>query len=212
MLTVSLQGRLLDRALLREPGSLAVAAAICWRTRAAGCGVSPTMAHGRSTFADAPPGGRDSAVAEDEQQLFLFDGAALHAYDQRAQRSSGRRALPGVGGDVSLSLYDRVVLLTSNHGDIIAVQASSGGVCNATRIYGSNRSHEWHSLGDDGILRVYVADQIIGLNWNRFLHGVRVTYSLRFRLRKRSIRNRYKIMPMLLIAVIAAPTENHSGR
>jgi hypothetical protein len=100
--------------------------------------------------------------------LFLFDGAALHAYDtSRAPLWS--TDLPGVGGTVSLSIYDGVVLLTSNHGDIIAVQVSSGGVCNTTRIYGSPRAREWHSLGSDGILRVYVADQIIGFQWDRFL-------------------------------------------
>ena len=70
-----------------------------------------------------------------------------------------------------LSIYDsgKHLLLTSNHGDIIAVQSSTGGVCNTTRIYGSNRSREWHSLDDDGVLRVYVADQIIGLQWQKFL-------------------------------------------
>ncbi len=167
MLTVSLQGQIVDRALLREPGSLAADGDLLAYTRG---GLWQVSADGTWSldFPDAPPGGRVSAVAEDAQQTFLFDGSALHAYD-RAHTEQWSTPLPGVGGVVSLSLYNGVVLLTSNHGDIIAVQASSGGVCNATRIYGGNRSHEWHSLGDDGILRVYVADQIIGLQWNKFL-------------------------------------------
>ena len=178
MLTVSLTGEIADRALLREPGSLAASGGDLlaytrgglWRVAADGAWALD--------FADAPPGGRTSAVAENEQQLYLFDGETLYGYD-RGRAANGAHTqqwvspLPGVGGTVSLSIYDDIVLLTSTHGDIIAVQASSGGVCNATRIYGSSRSREWHSLGDDGILRVYVADQVIGLAWDRFLMACR---------------------------------------
>jgi murein DD-endopeptidase MepM/ murein hydrolase activator NlpD len=165
MLTISPQGELVDQALLREPGSLADGGLAYTRG-----GLWRIAADGTWTldFPNAPPGGRSSAVAADEQRLFLFDGAALHAYDaNRAPLWS--TDLPGVGGTVSLSIYGGVVLLTSNHGDIIAVQASGGGVCNTTRIYGSPRAREWHRLGSDGILRVYVADQIIGFQWDRFL-------------------------------------------
>jgi len=34
---------------------------------------------------------------------------------------------------------------------------------------GNTRSREWHSLDSDGILRVGVADQVVGLDWQRFL-------------------------------------------
>ena len=170
MLTISPDGQLLDRALLREPGSLstndgsliAYTRGGLWRVDAAGAW--------SLDFADAPPGGRSSAVAETSDQTFLFDGATLHGYDA-SHAEQWATPLPGVGGTVDLSVYDEgsVLLLTSNQGNIVALQAATGGVCNATRIYGSPRSHEWHSLGDDGILRVYVADQVIGLDWKRFL-------------------------------------------
>lgn len=171
MLTVTLaDGQVVNRALLREPGSLAVDNGLIAYTRG---GLWRVAAEGGWTLAlaDAPPGGRASAVAADDRQLFLFDGATLYAYDTSRADAAPLWAtpLPGVGGTVSLSLYDGVVLLTSNHGDITAVQAASGGVCNTTRIYGSPRAGAWHSLGADGILRVYVADQIIGLQWDRFL-------------------------------------------
>lgn len=168
MLTVSLAGEITNRALLREPGSLfASGGDLLAYTRG---GLWRVAADGTWTldFADAPPGGRNSAVAESDMQLFLFNDETLYAYD-RAHNQQWVSPLPGVSGSVSLSVYDGIVLLTSTYGDIIAVQASSGGVCNATGIYGGSRSREWHSLGDDGILRVYVADQIIGLDWNRFL-------------------------------------------
>jgi hypothetical protein len=172
MLTVSLQGQIINKAYLREPGSLAVDAASHGLLAYSKGGLWTVGDDGvwALSLADAPAGGRVSAAAEDAQHLFLFDGATLHGYD-RANNNAQQwaTALPGVKGDVTLSIYDKVLLLTSNHGDITAVQISSGGVCNTTRIYGSNRSHEWHSLDDDGVLRVYVADQIIGFNWNKFL-------------------------------------------
>ncbi len=173
MLTISPQGTLIDRARLREPGSLSADGDLLAYTQG---GLWQVAADGSWSLElvdpTTPPGGRGSAVIQDDptQQLFLFDGTSLHAYNAyRAPEWS--TALPGVGGTVSLSVYNdgAVVLLTSTHGDIIAVQASSGGVCNTTRIYGSTRSREWHDLGDDGTLRVYVADQIIGLNWQKFL-------------------------------------------
>ncbi len=168
MLTVSLAGQLLDRALLREPGSLAVAGADLLAYTRGGLWRVDAQGVWALTFPDAPRGGRSSAVAEDAQGLYLFDGAALYGYDAN-HTPLWATPLPGVGGTVSLTLYGGVLLLTSNYGDITAVQASSGGVCNTTRIYGSPRAREWHRLGDDGILRVYVADQIIGLQWERFL-------------------------------------------
>lgn len=175
MLTV-VAGALADRALLREPGSLAASTDLLAYTRGGLWRVDPNGVWSL-TFAEAPPGGRSSAVAENEQQLFLFDGATLHAYDRLTDPATPVQqwatSLPGVGGAVSLSLYDDIVLLTSSHGDLVALQAATGGVCNTTRIYGSSRAREWHSLGDDGILRVYVADGIIGLAWDRFLLACR---------------------------------------
>ena len=167
LLTIPLGGTVAKRALLREPGSLASNGDLMAYTRG---GLWRIDRNGLWSLevADAPPGGRVSAVAADSQHLFLFDGTTLHAYDS-AHTQQWATALPGVGGDITLSIYDSVVLLTSNHGDIVALQALSGGVCNTTRIYGSSRAHEWHSLDDDGVLRVYVADQIIGLQWQKFL-------------------------------------------
>lgn len=171
MLTVWADGRWIDRSLLREPGSLAVSAD--YDLLAYTQGGAWRVASGENwslEIPDAPAGGRDSGIAQSAAQTFLFDGDSLYAYD-RADALQWTTALPGVGGMVELSVYENgeVVLLTSNHGDIIAVQAATGGVCNVTRIYGSPRAREWHSLGDDGILRVYIADQVIGLDWTRFL-------------------------------------------
>lgn len=170
MLTVSTQGQLINQAALREPGSLTSSGSSLIAYTRGGLWQIDSSGMWSLAFPDAPAGGRSSALVQNGQQLFLFDGAALHAYDS-AHTPQWSTPLPGVSGTVSLSIYNNggVVLLTSTHGDIIAVQAASGGVCNTTRIYGSSRSREWHDLGSDGVLRVYVADQIIGLNWQKFL-------------------------------------------
>ncbi len=44
-------------------------------------------------------------------------------------------------------------------------------MCNRTRIYGSAFTKMWHALGVDGVLRVHLADQIMGLDWETFLLG-----------------------------------------
>nr|AUN37610.1 hypothetical protein [uncultured bacterium] len=164
--------QVVSRARLREPGALARAPDDLLAYTQGGLWQIDSYGKWSLAVADAPPGGRNSAAVGNDQQIFAFDGATLHAYDRKNNNvQQWATPLPGVAGDVTLSIYDsgKHVLLTSNHGDIIAVQSSTGGVCNTTRIYGSNRSREWHSLDDDGVLRVYIADQIIGLQWQKFL-------------------------------------------
>ncbi|MEO8395122.1 MAG: peptidoglycan DD-metalloendopeptidase family protein, partial [Chloroflexota bacterium] len=118
LLTIPLGGTVVNRALLREPGSLTSDGDLLAYTRG---GLWRIDQNGTWALEmpDAPSGGTDSAVAENAQQLFLFDGATLHAYD-RAHTQQWATALPGVAGNVTLSIYDQVVLLTSNHGDIVA--------------------------------------------------------------------------------------------
>jgi hypothetical protein len=74
-----------------------------------------------------------------------------------------------VTGESELSLYNNVLLLTTRDGSIVALQASTGALCNAARMYGDSRSILWHNLGADGILRVALADQIVGFDWKTFL-------------------------------------------
>jgi hypothetical protein len=71
----------------------------------------------------------------------------------------------------ALTDYGEVLLLTSSHGSIVALQKETGGLCGITQVYGTDRSNFWHDLGDDGILRVAISDQILGLNWNTFIGG-----------------------------------------
>jgi hypothetical protein len=173
MLTISLQGQLLDRANLREVGSVVSAPNGELRAYTEG-GLWAILADGSWALAmdDAPAGGgAGSVLYTADGALYLFDGMMLHAYDGNVE-PRWQAPLPGdIGGLTQMTDVGDVLLLTSNHGDIVALQKEGGGVCGVTQIYGSDRAGYWHSLGDDGILRVAVSDQIMGLDWDVFLGG-----------------------------------------
>jgi hypothetical protein len=170
MLTISRSGELLDRASLREPGALAVSpsGALLAYTRG---GLWTIADDGTWTLESDifPQGGSTGALTFDVSgNLYLYDGATLLAYspDRVALWQS---VLPGVEGATTLSVHESILLLASSAGHIAAVQTQTGAVCNRGRIWGDWRSHLWDRLDDDGVLRIYVADQIVGLDWREFL-------------------------------------------
>jgi hypothetical protein len=170
MLTLSTDGTLIDRARLREAGSMALApsGALVAYTRG---GLWQIGAAGEwSPLIDsAPAGGDASAVTFDaDGRLYLFDGAQFSAYD-RDGNPLWAHAIPNVAGQAEFAVYGSVILLVTSAGNVLAFERESGGLCNQTRIYGDWRSTAWHQLGSDGILRLHVADQIIGLDWETFL-------------------------------------------
>lgn len=168
VLTISPDGLIIDTAILREPGALNVTPTGDLLVYSLG-GLWQIDGSGAWSLRqpDAPPGGARAAVAESaDGALYTFDGVALRAY---APDLRWQTALPGVQGVTALTVDGGVVLLTSSFGDLIPVQASTGGVCNRVRLYGDARSRLWQALGADGILRVYVADQVTGFAWNDFL-------------------------------------------
>jgi outer membrane protein assembly factor BamB len=121
---------------------------------------------------DAPLGGESGAVLVSGDTLYLFNGQRLYAYN-RDRALLWEEALPPVSGLVEIHAYEDIVLLTSNHGDIVAVNAA-GGYCNYGRIFGRDRARQWQALGTDGILRIAIADQILGINWATFTRNCRV--------------------------------------
>jgi hypothetical protein len=50
----------------------------------------------------------------------------------------------------------------------------AGGYCNYGRIFGREGSRQWQDLGEDGILRLAIADQVLGINWATFIRNCRV--------------------------------------
>jgi murein DD-endopeptidase MepM/ murein hydrolase activator NlpD len=175
MLSISPDGRLLDQAQLTGLGSmtlgtggnlLAYTAGGLWQIDTAGAWAL--------TMESVPPGGESSAVlAGTDGRLFLLSGEdtpTLHAYNVD-NSLAWEISLPEVGGAAELAQYGNVLLLTTTFGNIIAVQAESGALCNRTQVYGDARAQLWHSMGDDGVLRIAVSEQILGLNWSAFIGG-----------------------------------------
>lgn len=170
MLTISQNGTLLDRAALREPGALAVSNAgdLVAYTR----GGLWTIADDGTWALDSlnvPQGGSTGAVTYNEGgSLYLYDGRLLQAYtpDRVARWQSDVGEIVGTN---TLTVEGSTLLLTSTSGAFVAAQAETGAVCNRGRIWGDWRSRLWQNLNDDGVLRLYVADQIVGIDWQDFL-------------------------------------------
>jgi hypothetical protein len=168
MLTLaSADGATLDFARLREPASLAAApdGALLVYTVS---GLWTLDAEGRWSphAVAAPPGGARSAVLAAGTNVFLFDGAALRAYD-RAAALVWQADLPGLTGAAALADYGGLLLLTTGGGDIAVVRAADGSVCAQTRIYGGG-APLWASVGADGVLRLAADDHLLALDWARF--------------------------------------------
>ncbi|MBK8024113.1 MAG: peptidoglycan DD-metalloendopeptidase family protein [Chloroflexi bacterium] len=169
LITLALDGTILDTALLREPGGLTTTPGGDLLLYSLG-GLWQIGSDGQWSLrrADAPPGGAHAAAVEaTDGGLYAFDGYALRGYVPDLRWET---ALPGVQGAVSLTMEaNGILLLTSSAGDVIAVQAAAGGLCNRVRLYGDARSRMWRAVGDDGLLRLHVADQIVGFDWQDFL-------------------------------------------
>lgn len=121
---------------------------------------------------DAPHGSDSSALLNMPNQLLLFDSLNLQAYDLNRQ-AIWRSAVPHISGLVELDFVDNLILLTSNQGNI-AVITDDGRFCNQIQVWGNDEAHHWHNLGTDGVLRVAIADQIIGLDWELFTRPCRI--------------------------------------
>jgi hypothetical protein len=177
LLTVSLQGQLIDRRPLQGLAGLETAPDGTLLVYSQD-GLWTVSEEGTWTpmMENLPPGADSNAVLlTGDGTLYVLSGDAvanistLYAYDANGQRWAV--SLPYMPGLTELADYGSAILLTGNHGHIIAIQPSSGGICGLARIYGSRRANVWHRLGDDGILRVAVADQVLGLDWQTFLGG-----------------------------------------
>jgi hypothetical protein len=169
-------GDLLDRQQVSEPISLGdgvLAYTTGGVSQLTGLGWTPLLEN-------IPPGGGTSAVlgvGEGQFNLLYtsapdttgFSATYLAYYVNGAP--VWQYELPNVGGTAELNLMGNVLLVTTTYGNIIALQAETGALCNAVQVYGDRRSILWHGLGEDGVLRVAVADQILGIDWGRFIGG-----------------------------------------
>jgi murein DD-endopeptidase MepM/ murein hydrolase activator NlpD len=120
-----------------------------------------------SLLVESPRAENDSSalLVENEQRIFAFDGSALRRFEGNTEVWS----LPlQLEGSVRMRELDGVLLLISAHGQILAV-SDSGVLCGAAQVYGSDGALIWDTLSDDGVLRIGVGDQVLGMDWEKFV-------------------------------------------
>lgn len=121
-------------------------------------------------LADAPTTliRNNSLFSLPDGRFFLINGSAtgrtLHAYapDGNPLWAAGLR---GRSSDPYLLGVDRQIVLADGYGTITLLDAASGQVCNEITFWGSRSAGAWATLGPDNVLRVHIADQVIGLDW-----------------------------------------------
>ena len=116
---------------------------------------------------DAPSGGTSGSVFVSQENLYLYTGSRLYAYN-RERQVLWEAGTPQISGLSEIHAYDTILLISSNHGDILLVN-DAGGFCNQVRIFGNDNANQWQSLGTDKRLRVAIADQILALDWQTFI-------------------------------------------
>ncbi len=174
ILSISPDGKLLDTAQLSQPASLSTApdgnllvygTGGLWEVDSTG-----TWSAAMDTV---PDGGENSAALLDVSGAhYLLNGDPLTLSALNPDSTAlWQTNLSGVTGRAELTLHDKVLLLTTDEGYMVAVQAATGAICNRTRLYGNSRTTLWHTLGEDGILRVSIGNGVVGLDWKAFIGG-----------------------------------------
>jgi hypothetical protein len=110
-------------------------------------------------------GSGGALVAAADGRRFIFDGGALSAFAADGSVAY-QYAVPNVAGAANLALYGENLVIVTQLGDIAVIRAADGALCGSTRIFGDVTAGVWQRLGSDGTLRVALADQIIGLDWD----------------------------------------------
>jgi murein DD-endopeptidase MepM/ murein hydrolase activator NlpD len=171
LLSFSLDGRLLDQAQLTEPAAMTASLQgdllvytqdNLWQVDSAGQRTQVIQGLPIGTPGSAAlisPSGARYVLGGQPPAVSAYGGDGLLLW---------QAPVPDVSGQAMLSLHSDVLLLATSDGYLVALHESNGALCNATRIYGDARSSVWQSLSADGVLRVAVADQVIGLDWGVF--------------------------------------------
>jgi len=164
LLVLSAVGEVISRQPLSAAASLAVGAD-GRLYGAAGGGMFAIDAPYTSGASAASP---NALLHASDGRIYLFDNGIFTAFDAQ-QQIIWQYAVPGLSGTFGMAQYGDILLLTSTHGFITTVRAGDGALCGTARIYGDDRAQQWQALGADGVLRIAVADQIIGFDWNELL-------------------------------------------
>lgn len=125
-----------------------------------------------SVYIENAPVSDSAAILLSDERLYLYNGERLYAYS-RSGTLLWEGGTPRISGIMEVIQYEDILLITSNHGDILLVN-QDGGFCNQVRIFGQDNAHQWQNLGEDHLLRIAIADQIIALDWDSFVRPCRV--------------------------------------
>jgi len=113
-----------------------------------------------------PTEGKGAVHLSESGRIYLFDGNTFYAYSPD-KMELWRVALGEVNGVSDITAYGTILVLTNTDGQLIALN-DAGRLCNRTQIHGGSGYDVWHDLGDDGRLRVFLHDQIVTFDWERF--------------------------------------------
>ncbi len=126
-------------------------------------------------LADTPSVHRASGALASlpDGRFFLYTGQtdrALYAYD--ATGALLWQTAPAGGGGRSFLLAEGgALVLADGQGTISVLSAASGAVCAELTTWGTRAAGAWAGPGPDGILRVHIADQMLGLDWAALTTG-----------------------------------------
>jgi hypothetical protein len=121
---------------------------------------------------DAPAGGENSGLLVTTDRVFAFTGSRLLAYDLAGQ-PVWETATPVTRGSARIALLDDLLFVTTQHGDLLLI-TQDGRFCNQAKINGNAAARQWHQLGQDGLLRLLLADQILAIDFDLFTRPCRV--------------------------------------
>ncbi len=177
MTFIGIDGAVVSQARLRVPGDMAPApdGGFYVRSQAALWHVRPDGAW--DWLNDPPATGRiQSAMTSlPDGRFFAYSGSRdgiLYAYDAAGQMRWSL-PMPILQSTPVLFADGGGLLLADGNGGIALVGVDSGALCNHMSVWGSWRSAAWAGLGPDGVLRLHIADQVIGLDWASFAGGCR---------------------------------------
>ena len=169
------QGNVIGQAALGAAGDLAPApdGGFYLRGPADLWHLSPESAWTKLGAAPVVQAGESVLVSLPDGRFYLYSGGPDHVLYAYGPDGSLRWTvlLADLQGKPTVFSDGRALLLADGYGRVRLVGANGGALCNALRLWGWRASTAWVGLGADGILRLHVADQVIGLDWAAFSAG-----------------------------------------
>ncbi|GAB4571612.1 MAG: hypothetical protein Kow0077_08740 [Anaerolineae bacterium] len=167
-------GRVIDQRQLESNARLAPAPdgslivfsdSLLWRVDAAGTwqplGETPRVNRITGGLFSLPDGRFLLYTGQPSQTLLAYgpDGSL-----QWQTTLDGRRGRPFLLPLENDPLTGMRLVLADGSGAITLLRADTGAICGTLAVWGSRGAQAWAAVGPDGVLRVHIADQVIGLD------------------------------------------------